>query len=102
MYGGVTLKDNAGKLYLINPAGREKDPQVYNGPNYGITPTVFESSNDGASFVQTGMLFTRTAYRGYASPIGNMDGAFANDGKMVIAGEGGVESPQEGIVVYRR
>lgn len=102
MYGGVTLKDNAGKLYLINPAGREKDPQVYNGPNYGIAPTVFESSNDGASFVQTGMLFTRTAYRGYASPIGNMDGAFANDGKMVIAGEGGVESPQEGIVVYRR
>jgi hypothetical protein len=31
-----------------------------------------------------------------------MDGAFANDGKMVIAGEGGVESPQEGIIIYRR
>ncbi len=102
MYSGIALKDNSGKLYLVNPVGREKDAQVFNGPNYGITPTVFESSNNGTSFVQAGALFTKTAYRGYASPIGNMDAVFANDGKMIVAGEGGVESPQEGIVVYRR
>ncbi|MCH5599819.1 hypothetical protein [Niabella ginsengisoli] len=102
MYSGIALKDADGKLYLINPIGREKDPQVYNGPNYGVTPTIFESSNNGLSFTQTGTLFTRTAYRGYASPIGNMDAVFGSDGKLIVVGEGGVESPQEGIVIYRK
>jgi len=47
-------------------------------------------------------LFTKIAYNGYNSPIGMMDAVALADGSVVIAGEGGVESPREGIVIYRK
>ncbi|WP_169539985.1 sialidase family protein [Niabella aurantiaca] len=102
MYAGIAVSNQQGTIYFANATGRQKDPETYNGPNFGITPVLFESTDNGASFTSTGPLFTRTAYRGYSDPIGNMDAVFTNDGKLVIVGEGGVESPQEGIVVYRR
>ncbi|GAB3024173.1 hypothetical protein GCM10027051_30990 [Niabella terrae] len=102
MIGGIALTDEKGDIYLINASGRTRDPETYRGPNFGVSPQLFRSTDGGSTFSTLGNLFTKTAYRGYADPIGNTDAVFAADGTLVIAGEGGVESPQEGIVVYRR
>ncbi|MFT4094663.1 MAG: sialidase family protein [Niabella sp.] len=102
MYSGVALKGQNGKIALVSPTGRETDDRTYNGPAYGITPVLFESADDGATFTQSGALFTKLAYSGYYAPVGIMDAIYLDDGTLVVVTEGGVESPQEGIVIYKR
>jgi len=63
---------------------------------------LFSSTDGGLSFGQGAPLFDRLTYRTYSSPIGAMDAVALNDGSVVVVGEGGVESPREGIVVYRK
>ncbi len=101
MYDGVLAKhDN--QIYYVSPVDREKDAQVYNGPTYGVSPTLFVSSNDGSTFQRMGPLFTKIAYRDYFAPVGKMDAVVNSNGKLIIVTEGGVDSPQEGIVIYRQ
>ncbi len=102
MYQGVTVKDLSGKIHLINPTGRESDPDTYNSPVFAVTPYLFTSQNGGATFDNSSRLFTKTAYHSYSSPIGFLDAVALDDGTIIIVGEGGVESPREGIVVYRK
>ena len=99
---GVLVKAPNGTINLVTPLNRESDSRTYNGPQYGVTPTLFSSTDDGQSFGSGIPLFDRQTYRTYAAPIGAMDAVALADGTVVIVGEGGVESPREGIVVYRK
>jgi len=102
MFPATMVKSADGTLHLITPTNRESDSQTYAGPVYGITPLLFSSTDGGQTFGQGAPLFTKIAYNGYNSPIGMMDAVALADGSVVIAGEGGVESPREGIVIYRK
>lgn len=102
MFQGVITKDHTGNIHLVNPTGRESDPDTYNGPVFSVSPYLFTSRNGGSTFDNAQKLFTKTAYYGYNSPIGFLDAVALDDGTVVIVGEGGVESPREGIVVYRK
>ncbi|WP_346237061.1 sialidase family protein [Niabella insulamsoli] len=101
-YPGVALSHGGGRIYTINATSRESDNRVFDGPAFGVVPTLFESTDGGASFTSLGPLFTNTTYSGYNTPAGVMDAVVANDGKLLIVMEGGVESPQEGIVFYKK
>ncbi|WP_316811834.1 sialidase family protein [Pedobacter heparinus] len=102
LFGGTILKGKNGEILYISPINRETDPEVKNSPAYAVAPMLFKSINNGQVYTTVGPLFTREAYFGYNAPIGNMDAAVLNDGTVVIAGEGGVESPAEGIVIYKK
>lgn len=102
LYPGTLVKGKDRTIYTVSATGRKKDSETYQGPTYGISPEFFSSSDDGVSFRSEGPLFEHLAYESYASPIGFMDAVVLEDGTLVIAGEGGVESPQEGIVIYRK
>ncbi|HYH56140.1 MAG TPA: sialidase family protein, partial [Anseongella sp.] len=102
LYQGVIVKGAGNTIHLISPTNREKDSQVYNGPTYAASPALFSSTDGGASFQNKGALFTKEAFQSYLDPIGFMDAVALDDGTVVIAGEGGVERPQEGIVIYRK
>lgn len=101
LYQGVLVKNGA-TIYSVNPTSRKKDGQTYDGPTYGVSPALFASEDGGATFQSETPLFEKQAYESYVSPIGFMDALALDDGTVVVAGEGGVESPQEGIVVYRK
>ncbi len=102
MFDAALVRSTDGVIHLITPTNRESDSQTYNGPAYGVTPTLFSSTDGGLSFGQGAPLFDRLTYRTYSSPIGAMDAVALSDGTVVVVGEGGVESPREGIVVYRK
>lgn len=102
MFPAAMVKSADGTVHLVTAVGRESDDQTYSGPRYGINPTLFSSIDEGQSFIQGEALFDRVAYSGYNSPIGTLDAVALEDGTVVIVGEGGVESPREGIVVYRK
>lgn len=102
MYHAALVRSADGIVQLITPTSRESDYQTYNGPTYGVTPMLFSSTDDGQSFGQGAPLFDKLTYRTYNSPIGAMDAVALSDGTVVVVGEGGVESPREGIVVYRK
>lgn len=102
MFHAALVRSVDGTVHLITPTNRESDTQTYNGPAYGVTPTLFSSVDGGQSFEQGVPLFDRPTYRTYSSPIGAMDAVALSDGTVVVVGEGGVESPREGIVVYRK
>lgn len=102
LYPGLLVKGSDQTIYTVNATGRQKDGETYNGPTYGINPLLFSSTDAGVTFQQVGPLFEKPAYEGYVTPTGFMDAIVLGDGTLVIVGEGGVESPQEGVVVYRK
>lgn len=102
LYAGVTVKGKDGDIYLVTPTNRELDGESKNTLYYPVSPTLFKSTNDGSSFSSLGQLHTKVTYYGYALPFGFMDAVALDNGTIVIAGESGVESPAEGIVVYRK
>ncbi|SMC98221.1 BNR repeat-like domain-containing protein [Pedobacter africanus] len=102
LFAGIVLKSRDGELLFVNPTNRESDAEVKNSPTYAVAAQVFKSGNNGQAYSNLGPLFTREAYFGYNAPIGLMDGVVTDDGKLVIAAEGGVESPAEGIVIYKK
>ena len=102
LYPGVVLKGKNNEVFFINSTSRESDTETKNSPIYPVTPVIFTSTNNGVSYPSSAPLFTRNAYSGYYSPFGFMDAVLLDDGTVVIAGEGGVESPREGIVIYRK
>lgn len=102
LYPGLLVKGPDGTIYNANATGREKDSETYNGPTFGTNPVLFSSTDDGQTFASHGQLFGKQTYEGYATPTGFMDGVVLEDGTLVLVNEGGVESPQEGIVVYRK
>lgn len=101
LYPGVIVKGKNNELFFVNSTGRESDSETKNSPIYPVTPAMWTSTDNGITFPVTKPLFDRIAYSGYNSPFGLMDGVVLDDGTVVIAGEGGVESPREGIVIYR-
>jgi len=102
LYPGVVLKGRNNEILFVNSTNRESDPETKNSPNYPVTPVMFTSTDDGLTFASSSPLFMREAYTGYNAPFGFMDAVVLDDGSVVIAGEGGVESPAEGIVIYRK
>lgn len=102
LFAGTLVKGTNGEIMLINPTGRETDVDVKNSPAYPTVPVLFKSNNGGVSYTNAGGLFTKEAYFGFAAPFGFMDAVMLDDGTVVVAGEGGVESPTEGIVVYKK
>jgi hypothetical protein len=102
LFPGTLLKGKNGEILFVNSTGRETDAEVKNSPAYPTVPVLFKSTSDGNSYSNSDPLFTKTAYYGYAAPFGFMDAVVLNDGTVVIAGEGGVESPAEGIVIYKK
>ena len=102
LFAGTLLKGKNGEILFVNPTGRESDTEVKNSPAYPTVPVLFKSGDNGTSFSSLGALFTKESYSGYAAPLGFMDAVVLNDGTVVIAGEGGVESPAEGIVIYKK
>ncbi|WP_257669256.1 exo-alpha-sialidase [Parapedobacter tibetensis] len=102
MFPATMVKSTDGTVHLITPINRTSDSRTYNGPVYSVNPVLFSSQDEGGSFGQGAPLFDHLSYRGYNSPIGALDAVALEDGTVVIVGEGGVESPREGIVVYRK
>lgn len=102
LFPGVLVKKGNGEIFFVNSTGRETDGEVKNSPSYATVPVLFKSANNGSSYSNDGGLFSKIAYYGYAAPFGFMDAVVLDNGTIVIAGEGGVESPAEGIVVYKR
>ncbi|MEJ5995646.1 sialidase family protein [Pedobacter sp. Du54] len=102
LFTGSLLKVPSGEIFLVNSTGRETDTEVKNSPSYPTVPVVFKTSDNGVNYTNLGPLFTKIAYFGYAAPFGAMDAVVLADGKLVIVGEGGVEGPSEGIVVYKK
>ncbi|WP_316767646.1 sialidase family protein [Pedobacter frigiditerrae] len=102
LFPGTVVKGSSGEIFFINSTGRETDTEVKNSPSYPTVPVVFKSTDNGLNYTNAGALFTKTAYFGYAAPFGAMDAVVLDNGTLVIAGEGGVESPTEGIVIYKK
>lgn len=102
LYPGVVLKGKSNQVLFINPTNRESDTETKNSPNNPVTAVLFKSADNGVTYFSSEPLFTRVAYAGYNSPFGFMDAVLLNDSTVVIAGEGGVESPREGIVIYKK
>jgi len=102
LFAGNLLKGKNGEVIFINPTSRETDAEVKNSPAYPTVPVLFKSTNGGVSYTSAGGLFTKEAYFGFAAPFGFMDAVVLDDGTVVVAGEGGIESPAEGIVVYKK
>jgi sialidase-1 len=102
LFAGSVVKGSNGEIFFVNSTGRETDTEVKNSPSYATIPVVFKSSDNGLNYTNAGALFTRTAYFGYAAPFGAMDAVVLDNGTIVVAGEGGVESPAEGIVIYKK
>lgn len=102
LYPGVLVKGKNNEIILINSTNRESDAETKNSPIFPVTPVMFTSTDEGTTFASSSPLFTKEAYSGYNAPFGFMDAVVLDDGSVVIAGEGGVESPAEGIVIYRK
>lgn len=102
LFAGTLLKGKHGEILFVNPTGRESDTETKNSPSYPTVPVVFKSTDNGLSYSNFGALFTRETYHGYVAPFGAMDAVVLNDGSIVVAGEGGAESPAEGIVIYKK
>lgn len=102
LYAGVAVKGKDGEIILVTPTDRDTDTQTKNTVAYPTTPVAYKSTDNGDSYTSMGPLHTKTTYFGYKLPYGFMDAVVLNDGTVVIAGEGGVESPTEGIVIYKK
>lgn len=104
MYPSVSVIDpNSSKLYYVSALNRGTDPRSYSmSPVYANSPTLFTSENDGQTFSVMGPLFNRMTYNTYVVPMGNLDAVMLNSGEVLIATEGGVSTPYEGIVIYRK
>lgn len=101
-YAGVAVKGNAGEIIMVTPTSRELDSESKNTVHFPVTPVMYKSVNNGASFTSMGPLHTKTTYYQHKIPYGFMDAVVLDNGEVVIAGEGGVESPAEGIVIYKK
>lgn len=102
LYPGVVVKGINGELFFINSTSRETDSETKYSPIYPISPVMYISSDNGDSFGQSKTLSDRKFYFNYNVPFGFMDAVVLNDGTVFIVGEGGVEGPQEGIVIYKK
>ena len=101
LYPGVALKGKNNQIIFVNSSSRESDSETKNSPVYPVTPVIFTSADEGLTFGSQ-PLSNRVFYYGYNVPWGGMDAAVLDDGTVVVVGEGGVESPREGIVVYKK
>ncbi|GGH18510.1 exo-alpha-sialidase [Sphingobacterium alkalisoli] len=103
MYSSVLVNDGNNKLFYITPQGRGTDVRSYNkSPIYANTPTLFTSDNNAQNFTNVGALFTKQTYNNYVVPVGNMDAVVTGTGQLIVATEGGVDTPYEGIVIYKK
>ncbi|SKC06862.1 BNR repeat-like domain-containing protein [Sphingobacterium nematocida] len=102
-FPAVLLGDDSGKLYCATPLSRGTDPRSYGmSPVYANSPTLYASDNQGQSFNSLGALFNKMTYNTYLVPVGNMDAVVLPSGKVLIATEGGINTPFEGIVTYKK
>ena len=101
-YAGIAVKGKDGEIVVVTPTDREVDATTKNTVAYPTTPVAYKSTDNGASFSSMGPLNTKITYFGYKSPYAFMDAVVLDNGSVVIAGEGGVESPTEGIVIYKK
>lgn len=104
MYPSV-LAGNAdtGELFYVSGLNRGTDARSYNmSPVYANSPTLFSSDNQGQTFSRRGALFDKLTYNTYVVPVGNMDAVVLNTGQVLIVTEGGINTPYEGIVVYKK
>jgi len=76
--------------------------KVKNTVPYPTSPVAYKSTDNGGTFTSMGPLHSKTTYYQYKLPYGFMDAVVLDNGSVVIAGEGGVESPTEGIVIYKK
>ncbi|TYR37324.1 exo-alpha-sialidase [Sphingobacterium phlebotomi] len=102
LYPGVAVKGKDGEILVVTPTDRETDTQTKNTVPYPTSPVAYKSTDDGDSYASIGELHTKTTYFGYKLPYGFMDAVVLDDGTVVIVGEGGIESPTEGIVIYKK
>lgn len=102
LYAGIALKGKDGEIIVVTPTERDKDDRSKRTDSYPTTPVAYKSTDNGASFTSMGPLHTKTTYFEYKLPYGFMDAVVLNDGSVVIAGESGIESPTEGIVIYKK
>lgn len=99
----VLISNNKNELYYITPLGRGTDSRSYSmSPVYGNSPTLYTSDNQGISFLSQGAVFQKPTYNTYLVPVGNMDAVLLRSGKILIATEGGINTPFEGIVIYEK
>lgn len=102
LYAGIAVKGKDGEILLVTPTDREVDATTKNTVPYPTTPVAYKSTDNGATFTSMGPLHGKTTYFGYKLPYGFMDAVVLDNGSVVIAGEGGIESPAEGIVIYKK
>lgn len=102
LYPGVIVKGMNDELFFINSTSRETDTETKYSPIYPISPRIYTSFDDGISFSQSEGLTDRVFYYNYHVPFGFFDAVVLDDGTLLVASEGGVEGPQEGIVVYKK
>lgn len=102
LYAGVAVKGKNGEIILVTPTDREVDADTKNTVPYPTSPVAYKSTDNGDTYTSMGPLHTKTAYFGYKLPYGFMDAVVLDNGSVVIAGEGGIESPTEGIVIYKK
>lgn len=104
MYASVVVKDeNANKLYYVTPLNRGTDARSYGmSPVYANSPTLFSSTDQGQNFTSLGPLFDKVTHNTYVVPVGQMDAVVLPSGQLLIATEGGINTPYEGIVTYKK
>ncbi len=100
-FSGALVSGGDGTLFAVTPQNRATDPRSYGmSPVFANSPLYFTSSDQGGSFRHSGALFDKLTYGTYVVPVGQMDALVLPSGKLLIATEGGISTPSEGIVVY--
>lgn len=95
------VSNSDGKLFCITPQNRASDPRTYGmSPVFANTPILYTSENFGAEFNKIGPLVEHLTHNNYVVPVGNIDAVVLNNGKLLIASDGGVSTPYESIVTY--
>lgn len=104
IYPSVVVNNaQTNELFYVSALNRGTDPRSYNmSPVYANSPTLFSSSNAGQNFSSLGPLYNKQTYNTYVVPVGHMDAVVLPSGQTLIATEGGVSTPFEGIVIYRK
>ncbi|MEI5985483.1 sialidase family protein [Sphingobacterium sp. PU5-4] len=102
-FPSVLVQNDAGKLFYVSPLGRGTDVRSYGmSPVYANSPTLFTRDQQNQSFINQGPLFDKMAYNTYLVPVGNLDAVLLPSGKILIATEGGINTPFEGIITYEK
>lgn len=100
-FPGALVRNEQGTLFAVTAQNRATDPRSYGmSPVLANSPLYFKSSNQGESFSNSGPLFDKLTYGTYVVPVGQMDALVLPNGKLLVATEGGISTPSEGIVVY--